>query len=118
MENSPRKPIGESRVQNEVLIIPLAGSLDVSLQRAFKEELETLTGKQTDVVLDFTTVTFIDSSCLGALVSLTRAIRGREGDFRLAGLSENTRSIFQITRMERVFKIYDTVEDAIASYYR
>lgn len=104
-------------MKNEVLVIPLSGSLDVSLQRVFRDGLENMIAARDDVVLDFTAVTFIDSSCLGALVSLARGIRERNGDFRLAGLSEHTRSIFQITRMERVFKIFNTVDEAVASFF-
>lgn len=103
----------------DVFVVRLQGSLDVAVQTALKEKLQEFAEKNDDdIVLDFTSVHFIDSSCLGALVALLKRIRERKGDIKIAHLSDDVRSIFQITRLDRVFEIFDTTDEAVTSFYR
>lgn len=111
--------IGLVTRKNEVTIISLSGSLDVSVQSKFKEELVNASRhKDDEIILDFEKVSFIDSSCLGVLVSLTKRIREEKGDIKLSQLSSDVRSIFQITRLDNVFEIYDSNDDAVDSFFR
>jgi anti-sigma B factor antagonist len=106
------------RIENEVAIITLVGSLDVSLQKTFKQELQEHIDKSgSDIVLDFTGVTFIDSSCLGALVALSKSVRDKKGDIKIACALDEVRAIFQITRLDRMFRLFDTVREAIDDYF-
>lgn len=103
----------------DVFIVRLQGSLDVSVQTALKDKLQDFAeNNDNDVVLDFTSVHFIDSSCLGALVALMKKIREHKGDIKIAHLSDDVRSIFQITRLDRVFELYDTTDEAVNSFYK
>lgn len=112
--------ITEFKIENDVLIIGLTGSLDVSVQSLLKEKISDITHseQQDDLVLDFQQVNFIDSSCLGALVSLAKKMREKNGDMKIARMSDDVRSIFQITRLDRVFDVYDKLEEAIEAYYK
>lgn len=113
-----KKIVQNVRNLNEIFIVEMSGSLDVALQKELREDLSRAVSPGNDSVLDFSGVSFIDSSCLGALVSLLKGIREAGGDFKLANLADDVRSIFQITRLERVFEIFDTVEEAAESYYK
>ncbi|MBU0504713.1 MAG: STAS domain-containing protein [bacterium] len=105
--------------QHEVAIVGLTGSLDVSVQQVFKDKLVTAShAHENDVVLDFSQVTFIDSSCLGTLVSLAKNLRENKGDIKLSNLRDDVRSIFQITRLDRVFEIFENNEEAVDSFYK
>lgn len=109
----------ETKKENEVTILICEGSLDVSHQVDLKEKLaDVIDAGHTDVIFDFHKVSFIDSSCLGVLVSLTKKLRETKGDLKLVNLSEDVRSIFQITRLDRVFEIFDNNQNAIDSFYR
>lgn len=106
-------------VQNKdnVLLLALGGTLDVGKQAYLKEELvKKIPSESTHLVLDFKKVDFIDSACLGALISIARRLRSKGGDVRLASLHDEVKSIFQITRLDKVFKIFEKPEDAIKSY--
>jgi len=103
---------------NEIFVVEMSGSLDVSLQKELRDDLSRAMPPASDGVLDFSGVSFVDSSCLGALVSLLKSTRDAGGDFKLASLTDDVRSIFQITRLERVFEVFDTVEEAAESYYK
>ena len=58
------------------------------------------------LVVDLTAVPFIDSSGLAALVSGLKATRQAGGTLKLAGLNEQARTVFRLTRLERVFELY------------
>ncbi len=68
------------------------------------------------LVLDMSAVTFVDSSGLGALVACLRTVTAREGDLKLSGLSPQLKSVFELTRLHRLFEIYATSREAAESY--
>ncbi len=84
----------------------------------FKADLVTLIeeGNQ-NIILDLGNVDFIDSSGLAAVVSGMKALKGR-GDISICSLKDSVIPLFELTRMNRVFKIYKNVENAIASLNR
>lgn len=103
--------------KEDVIVILLEGNLDIGNKTNLKEELvKKIPGDTSNVILDLMEVSFIDSACLGALVGLARLLRKNKGDLRLCSLPEEVLSIFQITRLDKVFEIYETSKDAIASY--
>ncbi len=67
-------------------------------------------------VLDLTGVEMMSSSGLGVLVSALTAVRNQMGDVKLAGLPEKICHILEITKLDRVFEIYDTVASAAAAF--
>ena len=67
---------------------------------------------KTRVVLDLSKVEFMDSSGLGAVVGSMKQL-GRDRQLDLAGLTPTVDKVFRITRMDRVFRIYDTAEAAL-----
>ena len=59
---------------------------------------------------------YIDSSGLGALVSLSKKVREQGGELRLAGLNDDLRSLFELTKLDTLFAIADTPEQALAGF--
>jgi len=55
--------------------------------------------------LDLSSVTFLDSSGLGMLISLHKTLRSRNGMVRLLKPAPNVRQILELTRLHRVFEI-------------
>lgn len=112
------KILGSVKSESDVTVATLVGSLDVSVQKELRDELEGLAKAQEDIVLECSQVSFLDSSCLGILVSITKSLRDRKGDIKFAALTDDVRSIFQITRLDRIFELYDSVSEAVESYYK
>lgn len=109
----------EVEKKNEVAVVSVSGSLDVSVQKNLKEELQQISETQEkDIILDLSQVSFIDSSCLGAMVALAKQLRQNRGDIKLTHLNDDVRSIFQITRLDKVFEIFDDNAAAIESFYK
>jgi anti-anti-sigma factor len=55
--------------------------------------------------IDMSTLTFLDSSGLGALISLHKTLRARNGTLRLLKPAPNVRQVLELTRLQRVFEI-------------
>jgi anti-sigma B factor antagonist len=68
-----------------------------------------------DLIIDLKDVRFIDSSGLGVLVSGFKNASTRQGTLKLSGLQTQVRSMFELTRLHRVFEIFPSVDDAIES---
>ena len=68
-----------------------------------------------DLVIDLSALDFIDSAGLGALLTVLNAVGAAGGRLVLCGLSKRVRSIFELTRLHRVFGIFDSREEAVGS---
>ncbi len=102
---------------NDVLVIELReDNLDASNVLEFKLAIQSMMCEQTKVVLDMTTVKFVDSSGLGALISCLRLLIERRGEFKLCVISKTVRALFDLMCMHRVFNIYPSREAAVRSF--
>ena len=68
------------------------------------------------IVVDISECEFIDSTFLGALVVSLKKITSLGGDLRLVGFQPSVHSMFELTRMYRVFESYKTKEEAVKSF--
>lgn len=68
------------------------------------------------IVVDLSECEFIDSTFLGALVVALKKVTSHGGDMKLVGFQPAVNSMFELTRMYRVFESYKTKEEAIQSY--
>jgi anti-sigma B factor antagonist len=64
------------------------------------------------ITLDISEVAFIDSSGLGAMVSVLKMM-GEEGDIAICGATESAMRMFKLTRMNKVFRIFEKEDDAV-----
>ena len=101
---------------DDVLIVTVDGQLVVTNRQEFKQAiLDALEQGMKLVVVDFTDSGYIDSSGLGALVSLSRRLREAGGDLRLVGLNEDLRTLFELTRLDALFPLYATRAEALGA---
>ena len=78
--------------------------------------LEQLEGGDRKFVIDFSSTGYIDSSGLGVLVSLSKKIREQGGELRLSSLNEDLRTLFELTKLDTLFRITDTKEEALEGF--
>jgi len=101
---------------NDVTIVTVQGQLVVTNRQEFKQMvLDAMEQGARTVIVDFTDASYIDSSGLGALVSLSRRLRDAGGDLRLVGLSDELRTLFELTRLDALFPLFATRADAMAA---
>ncbi|GBD88847.1 anti-sigma-B factor antagonist [bacterium BMS3Abin03] len=68
------------------------------------------------IIVDLSDCDFIDSTFLGTLVISLKKVTSVGGDLRLVGFKPAVHSMFELTRMYRVFETFSTKEDAIKSF--
>lgn len=108
--------IGEETINN-VPVLKLKGRLDADSARDIREKVVSLSREnRVNLVVDMTGVDFIDSSGLGSLVSSLRTVNKAGGDIRISGLQDQVRSVFELTRLHRIFGIYDDPTAAAISF--
>ncbi|WP_036221808.1 STAS domain-containing protein [Mesoaciditoga lauensis] len=100
---------------NSDVLIMLTGELDAYHSIEFKEKMmEIIKGHGDKILLDMTDLSYIDSAGLGALVSLLKRASENSKELRLFGLRGNVKKIFELTRLNMVFNIFDTLEEALS----
>ena len=106
-------------MSSTVKIIQTSGILDGGNVNQLRREVSEIVEMGADIVLiDFQDVTFMNSSGLGALVSILKAVRSAGAELFICSLSEQVKMIFQLTKMDRVFKIFvnqDEFEQKVVS---
>ena len=100
----------------DVLKVSLDGRLVAACSEDFKETMFERLKDHKSILFDLTKMAHIDSSGLGALVSILQRVNSVGGVIKLACLQPRPRIVFDITKICRVFDIYDTVDEAIASF--
>jgi anti-sigma B factor antagonist len=110
--------MGFSKTLNDgVAILKVEGQLIVGNRQELKGMVqEGLDQGERKFVIDCTQTGYIDSSGLGALVSLSRKVREQGGELRIAGLNEDLRALFELTKLDTLFHISPTADDAVASF--
>ncbi|QFT58523.1 Putative anti-sigma factor antagonist [Sulfitobacter sp. THAF37] len=87
--------------------------IDAAVALDFKETMRRATeGGPARVILDLGVVTFVDSSGLGAIVA-TMKFLAPDRTLILAGLTPPVDKVFRLTRMDSVFSIFSTLDDAL-----
>jgi anti-sigma B factor antagonist len=100
-----------------VVVVAVEGQLIVGNRQDLKQKvLDALDGGARKFVVDFSKTGYIDSSGLGVLVSLSKKIREQGGELRLAGLNEDLQTLFELTKLDTLFNIAGTPEEALAAF--
>ena len=108
--------IKTEQIGGDAYVIALTGEVDLYTAPEFKQQLLDVIGKGAkDVIVDFSDTTFIDSTTLGVLVGGVKRLRTNDGQLSLVCSDRNITKIFEITGLDRVFTIYPTREEAVAS---
>jgi anti-sigma B factor antagonist len=105
----------ERNIGDAFVVKVLENRIAADIAARFKADLiEFVTAGHPKFVLDLSEVSFIDSSGLGALIGTLKAI-GDDGEIALCGAHETVASMFKLTRMNKIFRLFKTPEDAAAA---
>jgi anti-sigma B factor antagonist len=103
----------EAKTANALIVRPLEKRIDAATATDFKQKMNHWidTGNRR-IVLNLSKVDFMDSSGLGAVISGLKKI-GDDGNIVICGVKETVMSLFRLTRMDRVFDIFPSEEEAL-----
>jgi anti-sigma B factor antagonist len=107
--NETRNDVVILYVKEERLDAHNSAELKIAVQKLFED------GKK-NLLVDLKDVRFIDSSGLGALVSGFKNAISHQGNLKLSSLQSQVKSMFELTRLHRVFEIFPSTAEAIENY--
>ena len=103
----------EKRQEGTCTVIVLSGEVDLQHSPKLRKDLLQTLDEGRPVVVDLSSVSYIDSSGIASLVEGLQHARGRKLGFGLAGIADTVMQVFKLTRLDSVFPIYATVDAAM-----
>ena len=95
-------------------VVQIKGSLTVATaQDVFSQIVSFLEEGETNLLLQMSSVDFVDSTGLGTIVRLAKRFRQAEGQLRLSDPQPKIREMFELTRLDKVLPIFRTQEEAL-----
>jgi anti-sigma B factor antagonist len=98
-------------------VVAASGELDAFVADDLSEAFAR-TAQDSRVVVDLVSVSFMDSTALGILVRAVREVDAREGQVRVVLPKGTARRIFEITTLDRVLPVSESVADALSELDR
>ncbi|MBC8103988.1 MAG: STAS domain-containing protein [Cytophagales bacterium] len=99
-----------------VPLVQLRGEIDLHTCPELRAALQRLMEEgKFRIVLNMSEVPYLDSAALGVLVDAVRRARENNGGLYLAQVMTFVRRAFEITRLIRIFPVYDTIDEAVAA---
>ena len=97
--------------KEEVTVFQVNGEINISTSPELRKLFEKQPTKK--VVIDLERVTYIDSSGLATLVEMLKKTKSQGGSLGLAGMSSKVKSLFEITKLDKLFSIFQNQEEAV-----
>lgn len=97
-------------------VIELEGEVDVYTAPQLKQQIITLLDNNTTkVIVDLTSVDYLDSTALGVLIGGLKRLRERDGSLDLVCPNPRIRRIFEITGLDKIFDIHQTQDEVVSA---
>lgn len=68
------------------------------------------------LLLNFKNVDHLSSAALGMLITLNRKVQAQNGSLKLSDINHQIFEVFKITKLNRVFEIHDTADQAMLGF--
>lgn len=97
-------------------VMRVTGEIDMATAPRLRQHVQTVTARKPQgLVLDLDRVEFIDSTGLGVMVGAAKRMRMIDAGFRIACSQAHLIQLFELTRLNEVFDLYESLEDALAN---
>jgi len=104
----------DTRREGEAVVVALRGEVTVFSSPTLRDQLyKVMDSRPARVVLDLSEVQYVDSSGVATFVEALRQIRSRDGEMVLARVSDRVRGVIEIARLDTLFPMAETVEEAL-----
>lgn len=100
--------------EGNLAAVYMCGELDASTSPSFLSDMRDLAESGRDVIVDVHLLTYIDSTGVSALLSISKALKRAGRRMCLVGCHGILARILEVTRVDREFPCYDDLDDAIA----
>lgn len=105
----------ETQIKDQVEVLKIQGTLNAQNVAELKKYIEEiLQGNVKLAVLDLENLDEIDSSGIGAIVSLLKRMRMQKRDVRIFRLRGTVKKLFELLRIDKSMEVFENWEQAIA----
>ena len=105
------------RTEDGIPVIDVSGEIDVYTVPKFKEQLaELIDNENRFLIVNLKKVLYMDSSGFGALLGATKRLRPDGGALGLVGCNQVITRMLKITRLNTIFQMFETEQEAIATF--
>ena len=99
-------------IDDYIAVVTVSGHLDSELASQLNPQIRQLTKAKKLLVVDLQNLEFLASAGLGALLYAAKDLEKKNGQVWLVSLQPQVRKIFKLTRVESMFRFYDSMEEA------
>jgi len=115
-ELAPRMKLRIKKLE-DVAVVDTGGDILMVDEDQFRQALLGLLSEGClNIVVNFAETDYLCSSSLGILAMIIKRVRERGGDLKLTNLSSKVRKFFEVTRLEQMLEIFESVEEAVKSF--
>ena len=108
----------KQKVKNDCLVCNIVGEVNIDnvaeLKKVFYKIIE---DKSRKVVLNLKGLEYIDSSGMACFIEFFKGLKDIQGTMFLCSITPKIMSIFAITKLDKVFKVYDSEDEALKDSY-
>jgi len=104
----------ELREEGKVAVVALRGEVDLEHSPDARKVLLRCVRRGRDLLVDLSRVSYLDSSGIASLVEAFQAARRSGTDFGLVQVSPQAMQVFELARLDQVFRIHASLEEALA----
>jgi anti-anti-sigma factor len=108
----------KSEMMSDVLVFHVEiKRATIDTAEALKEKLvKNVKEGRHKIIVNLKQVEFVDSSFISSLLAGLKQVSSQNGDIKLAGIQPSVKYILQITRLEKIFEQFDSVEEAYKKF--
>jgi len=108
------EPTFEVVRQGRWVVMRVSGEIDMATAPKLRQQVQNVTASRPDgLVLDLDGVDFIDSTGLGVMVGAAKRLRVSGGVLRIVCSQTHLNELFELTRLDAVFDLYETIDEAM-----
>lgn len=102
---------------DDITLVVLNGEIGTESVNQFKEKIDgILNDGRVKLIMDFQDVSYLNSMGLGVIAATLKKVKKSKGDLKLINLSPSVQELFELTRLTKVFEIFDSEEGALKSF--
>lgn len=102
---------------SDITLIVLRGEIGTETVNQFKDRIDQIVADgKIKLIMDFQEVNYLNSMGLGVVAATLKKVKKTKGDLKLINLSPAVQELFELTRLTKVFEIFDSEESAVKSF--
>ncbi len=101
----------KSTEREGVIIFAVSGEININTSPELKKHFEKQATRK--IIVDLQQVTYVDSSGLATLVEMLKKTKVQGGSLGLASMPDKIRSLFEITKLDKLFSVFQNQQDAV-----